>query len=66
MINVTILCIHNIYVYIVIIIYFQSNKNRNIIIVILFQVIYLISFLNTKLLLLHNPNKSVTINSETK
>ena len=52
-------------VYIVIIIYFQSNKNRNrtIIIVILFQVIYLISFLNKKLLLLHNVNKSVTINS---
>lgn len=46
--------------------YFPSNKNRNLIKVILFKIQYLISFLNTKLLLLHNPNKSVTINSETK
>ena len=43
-----------------------KHRNRTIIIVILFQVIYLISFLNKKLSLLHNPNKSVTINSETK
>ena len=44
-------------------IYYILNYNN---IYILFLLYFLTIFLNTKLLLLHNVNKSVTINSETK